>query len=105
LDEEVLADMGSDPNEQRLSLLLRCIVGSSNGILDLKYEQKAAAVALLEDHPELRDKLMRAWEARSFKEIRNLSMCSSALLSWVIERCDWYRNSSTFRQPNWFYRI
>jgi hypothetical protein len=29
----------------------------------------------------LGDKLMQAWESRSFKEIRNLSMCSATLLS------------------------
>jgi hypothetical protein len=81
MDEAVLLDIGSDPNEQRLSLLLCCIVGASNGKLDEKYERKRFAVALLADHPELQDKLMQAWEARSFKEIRNLSMCSSVLLS------------------------
>jgi hypothetical protein len=79
MDEAVLADTGSDPNEQRLSLLLRCIV-SYCGQLDSKYAMANAAYTLLKDHPELCDKLMKAWEARSFKEIRNLSMCSATLL-------------------------
>ena len=103
MDEAVLADTGSDPNEQRLSLLLRCIVGYC-AQLDQEYLKPSAAVTLLTDHPELGGMLLQAWEARSFKEIRNLSMCSATLLSWVIEQCDWYRNSSTRHsncQPKW----
>jgi hypothetical protein len=81
MGKAVLLEAGGDPDEQRLSVLLRCIVGLSNGKLNLKYEQRTAGVTLLADHPELRVKLMQAWGARSFKEIRNLSMCCSALLS------------------------
>jgi hypothetical protein len=81
MDEAVLVDSGSDPNEQRLSLLLLLIVVGSNGKLDEQLQNFSTRTSLLADHPELRDKLMQAWEARSFKEIRNLSMCSSVLLS------------------------
>ena len=99
MDGAVLLEMGGDPNEHALSLLLCSIVANSDKRLDLKYERKSAAVTLLADHPELRDKLMQAWSAQSFKELRNLSMCCSALLSWLTERCNWYRNSST-SQPS-----
>lgn len=81
MDLQALIEIGGDPDEQRLSVLLRLIVGLSNGKLDSKYEQRSAAVALLADHPELRVKLMQAWGVRSFKEIRNLSMYCSALPS------------------------
>jgi hypothetical protein len=81
MDEAVLVDSGSDPNEQRLSLLLFLIVVTSNGKLDEQLQSFSARTSLLANHPELRDKLMQAWEARSFKKIRNLSMCSSVLLS------------------------
>jgi len=86
MDQTVLLDIGGDPHEQRLSVLLHTIVANSNGKLNPKYEMKTAAVALLAEHPELRIELMQAWGARSFKNIRNLSMCSVSL-SWLTEQC------------------
>jgi len=87
MDQIVLLYIGGDPNEQRLSLLLHVIVAYSNGKLNPKYETNAAAVTLLAEHPELRIELMQAWGARSFRNIRNLSMCSVSL-SWLTEPCD-----------------
>ena len=50
------------------------IVATSEGELDLTYMEPRNAFALLEEHPELMNKLEVAWNHRSFKEIRNLSV-------------------------------
>jgi len=86
MDQTVLRYIGGDPNEQDLSFLLQFIVANSNGKLNPKYAMKTAANTLLSEHPELRIELMQAWGARSFKNIRNLSMCSVSLSSFT-ERC------------------
>src|SRR5277367_6804201 len=53
--------------------LLAIIVSTSEGLLDAKYQQTSAAVALFGEHPELKEKLMQAWMARTFRDIRNMS--------------------------------
>jgi len=88
-----LTKLSLTPKTSQMSVYLffsTALLGPQNGKLDRKYEQKNATVALLAGYLEFRDKLMQAWQARSFKEIRNLNF-----LSWVIEWCDWCRNSST----------
>lgn len=54
-------------------LLLMGIISESQNRLNPDYETILPAKALLENHPELVDKLRGAWRERSFKEIRNLS--------------------------------
>jgi hypothetical protein len=56
--------------------LLAAIVSESEGQLDPKYEKTPNAAALLREHPKLEEVLRKAWEAKSFREIRNLSSTS-----------------------------
>ena len=56
--------------------LLAAIALNSDGRLDSKYEDLANAKAMIYKHPQLQGMLQDAWEAKSFKDIRNLSACS-----------------------------
>jgi hypothetical protein len=55
------------------SFLLATIASTSEGRLDPKYEKTPAAMALVQEHPELMSMLKKAWITGSFKDIRNLS--------------------------------
>jgi hypothetical protein len=57
-------------------LLLATIASNSDDRLDSKYKDTANAKALIEKHPQLRGMLQDAWEAKSFKDLRNLSALS-----------------------------
>ena len=58
------------------TLLLPVIVSFSEGKLDPKFKKISEVKALLQDHPELMEKLEDAWKARTFRDIRNLSALS-----------------------------
>lgn len=76
MDKAVLRAMAGDTSSL---LLLNTIVTVSNGLLDPKYMNILAARALLNDHPELEEKLSTALKtsSKSFAEIRNLSAPSA----------------------------
>jgi len=77
LDVEVFQATKYDPsNNLAASILLNAITSTSKGLLDPKYAHGQKALALLEEYPELMDKLQVAWAANSFKEIRNLGVIS-----------------------------
>jgi hypothetical protein len=74
LDKEVLETADYEPsNLLPASFLLATIVSNSIGRLDPKYKENPNAKALIQQHPELMDKLMKAWRERTFRDIRNLS--------------------------------
>jgi len=73
LDEQVLKVADDEPVVlSMIASLLATIVDHAKGQLDQKYASTTNSRALLEEHPDLRDKLVVAWKARSFKDIRNL---------------------------------
>jgi hypothetical protein len=78
LDEAVLKICPFEPSIIELgTFLLATIVSTSEGQLDPQYEKIPNARALLEEHPELMDKLKEAWVKGTFREIRNLSAIST----------------------------
>jgi hypothetical protein len=84
MDELVLAIIAIEEiSSPPLTYLLMLIVQNSEGKLDSIYSNISQAKALLEEHPTLKDALKEAWNQRSFKEIRNLSM-SCIILPWQI---------------------
>lgn len=77
LDEAVFRVADDEPSIPSLAaFLLATIVSTSEGKLDPQYEKTPKAKVLIDEHPELMDKLKEAWLAKSFKEIRNLSTIS-----------------------------
>jgi hypothetical protein len=73
LDEQVLKVADDEPIIlSRAAFLLATIVENAKGHLDQKYASNKNSRTLLEEHPDLRDKMAVAWQARSFKDIRNL---------------------------------
>jgi hypothetical protein len=78
LDEAILRRADDEPSTLfRAVYLLSTIVSTSEGQLDLQYENALKAKALISEHPKLIDMLKEAWEARAFKGIRNLSAIST----------------------------
>src|SRR5277367_4172438 len=74
LDKVVFMVADDEPSMLSLAaFLLVTIVSTSEGLLDAKYEKTPAAVVLLQEHPALKEKLMQAWTARTFRDIRNMS--------------------------------
>ena len=79
LDAEVLkqtpaalaALLSSSNDSAFMSIVL--LASTSEGRLDPKYKEVQAAVALVQEHPELTNMLKKAWITGSFKDIRNLS--------------------------------
>jgi hypothetical protein len=77
LDNQVLAIADDEPSiPSRAASLLATIVWTSKGLLDPNYENTPGARALVNECPDLVDKLRDAWARKSFKEIRNLSTFS-----------------------------
>ena len=74
MDAEVIEVTQESPGSS--VLLLATIVSTSEGLLNPKYGQPQNARALLNDQPELVEKLRLAWNDKTFKEIRNLSEIS-----------------------------
>ncbi|KIM74987.1 hypothetical protein PILCRDRAFT_13928 [Piloderma croceum F 1598] len=74
LDNEVLATVEEAPSTRltlRLAtLLLATIASNSDGTIDSKYKENPNSVALIQEHEDLQPKLLAAWEANFFKEIR-----------------------------------
>lgn len=67
--------LGVSDNDVVLALLtslLVSIVSESEGHLDPQFEKQTTAKTLISRHPELVDMLQAAWQAGTFKEIRNL---------------------------------
>ena len=77
MDAEVVRATPDSPWGSMLAAwLLVTIVSTSEGLLNPKYGQPQNASALLNDQPELVEKLRLAWNDKTFKEIRNLSEIS-----------------------------
>ena len=79
LDKELLGKLqvrGLPPGMWGAYTLLNFISSNSEGCVDPKYEG-TAAMTLVEGNPDLEAELWQAWEAKSFKHIRNLSMCAT----------------------------
>ena len=74
MDDAVLEWFDSEDETFHAILLLSAIVSTSEGKLDVKYDMPLNAKALLQEHPSLRDKLKEAWEAKTFRDIRRLSV-------------------------------
>ena len=75
LDKALLAEFhvrGLPPGIWGAYNLLNFIALNSEGCVDAKYEGPPA-MALVEGNLDLRTELLEAWEAKSFKRIRNLS--------------------------------
>ena len=72
-----------DDDDYSSILLLTTIAQNSEGKLDSRYSNAYQAKPLLQEHPVLKDVLKKAWEQKSFKDIRNLSM-SCVILPWQI---------------------
>ena len=64
-------------------LLLTTIVQTWEERLDPRYGNMSQANALLREHPALINELQKAWDQKSFKDIRNLRT-SCVILSWQI---------------------
>jgi uncharacterized protein involved in propanediol utilization len=54
--------------------LLELVVRNSDGMLDQRYRDMTEVEKLLEEYPELQDRIKTAYEAQSFKDIRTLGM-------------------------------
>jgi hypothetical protein len=77
MDEEVIRHTHDLPWGSALAMmLLATIVSTSKGLLHPKYGENQNANALVDDQPELVEKLRLAWNDKTFKEIRNLSEIS-----------------------------
>jgi hypothetical protein len=80
LFETLLEKAGDDPNFlSAAAFLLATIVSTSKPLLDPKYGETQNAKALLEEHPNLAEKLRVAWKDGTFKGIRNLSAVNFSL--------------------------
>jgi hypothetical protein len=55
------------------TMLLITIISVSKGLLDPKYNDIPDAIGLINAHPQLMQLLKTTWEAKSFRDIRNLS--------------------------------
>jgi hypothetical protein len=70
LDKLVLArNPPDDP-----TLLLLWVVLNSDGMLDQRYQDVSEADQLLEEYPELEERIKTAYAAGSFKDIRTLGL-------------------------------
>ena len=75
LDKRLLAEFharGLPPGIWGAYVLLTFITSDSEGCIDPKYGS-TAAMSFVERNPDLQAELWKAWEAKSFKHIRNLS--------------------------------
>jgi hypothetical protein len=96
LDQAILVNIpgGALPLGMRgATLLLSSIASNSDGFIDPKYKDVGVAASLLIDHPDLETKLWEAWETKSFKNIRKLSMYTTSINDIYINPNS--RNSST----------
>ena len=59
------------------TFLLTTIVDESDGMLDPTYFAPSKAKVLLREHPQLEVELKKAWDQRSFRDIRNLGTSAS----------------------------
>ena len=78
LNQSVLGEIEGETPPQ--SYLLTIIVSTSEGKLDSTYIDPIKARTLLQENPAL-SALEKAWEQKSFNEIRNLSMLC-LILPW-----------------------
>ena len=81
LDKKVIASIGEGgptPGIFGAWHLFLCIAVNSEGCIDLKSTEHTA-MALLEQHPDLQTEVWQAWEAKSFKHIRNLSISDASV--------------------------
>jgi hypothetical protein len=62
----------TDLQDYHLIWLLSTIVSKSEGRLNTKYVDPANAQALVEEHPELQERLRVAWKDKTIKEISSL---------------------------------
>jgi hypothetical protein len=79
LDAQVLTLTRAAPSSPRhfeLACLLSAIATYSGGRVDPRYVNNTVANQLLEDQPQLGEKLQEAWRAGQFEQIRNLSTSS-----------------------------
>jgi hypothetical protein len=76
MDEAILDTIGGDPYSPKL--LLPVIVEHSRRRLNEEYAYVSKAGALLEANPKLKDLLDAAWESKSFRAVRNLSLSTSS---------------------------
>jgi hypothetical protein len=87
LDEQVLKVADDEPvilSLAQAAFLLATIVENAKGHLDQKYASNKNSRTLLEEHPDLRDKMAVAWQARSFKDIRNLgTRMPPSTFTWI----------------------
>ena len=81
LDKRVLEII--DGETYSLGYLLISIVSTSEGKLDSTYIEPSKVSTLLREHPTLKIALKKAWEEKSFKDIRILSMLY-LILPWRI---------------------
>ena len=81
--------------------LLNFIASNSEGCIDPKYEG-TVAMPLVKGNPDLQKELLDAWEAKSFKCIRNLSMCATSITCICINPKS--RNSSSSTRHNHSHR-
>jgi hypothetical protein len=72
MDEKILDNMGDDPYASHILLIY--IVDASNGRLDQQYANLVKAKALVKANPKLKETLDNAWECKSFRTVRNLSL-------------------------------
>jgi hypothetical protein len=72
MDMETLRQMADDPYAP--SSLLSSIVAASKGRLDHRHGHLKSARELIAAHPELKEMLDSAWESKSFRDVRNLSL-------------------------------
>jgi hypothetical protein len=72
MDEKILDNMGDDPYIARD--LLTLIVENSDGLLDQQYISPTKARTFIKENPKLKEILDIAWEYKSFRTVRNLSL-------------------------------
>jgi len=73
MDKEVLGFFPNHPHPPNFSNLLGVIVSGSKKTLDPQYQDTFNADRLVKSQPGLAEKLEKAWQDGTFKEIRNLS--------------------------------
>ncbi|KAH7925110.1 hypothetical protein BV22DRAFT_1129298 [Leucogyrophana mollusca] len=81
LDDAVLSESGEPSNMIVAAPLLLDIIEKSNGTLDTRHASLRAVRELLNQHEELLGMLQAAWRKRSFRDIRNLGMSVTGVLS------------------------
>lgn len=82
LDEEVLKHLKPQPFTPPLAtLIIGFVVWTAGARLNQEYSNSIAAMHLMEEYPDLVDKVKVAWENRSFEQIRNLSATNVCLPS------------------------